>query len=102
MTEQLSSEIFSQHVKSNFLLSVPGGSSLSLELLEVEEKNYSPDLEQFSLLFRGPRTPKLGQSLYTLEHEKLGKLELFLVPVGPDSVGMGYQAVFNRMRKQVD
>ena len=101
MLEQLSSQVFSQHLKSNFRVSMLGGASLILELLEVEEKNYSPNLEQFSLLFRGPLTPQFGQGQYTLEHEKLGKIELFLVPVGPDGGGLGYQAVFNRMRKQV-
>jgi len=101
MPEQLNSKIFSQHLKSNFRLSVPGGASLSLELLEVEEKNYSPNLEQFSLVFRGPLTPQLVQGQYALEHEKLGKMELFLVPIGPDGVGMGYQAVFNLIRQKV-
>jgi hypothetical protein len=40
------------------------------------------------------RVPPLPQHIYALEHTSLGKLELFLVPIGPDERGMRYQAVF--------
>jgi len=73
-----------------------------LELLEVSESidlKRSPGIEQFSLLFRGPRAPFYPQGIYTLAHEKLGKGELFIVPVGPDSQGMCYQVVLSRSEK---
>ena len=34
-----------------------------------------------------------------LEHEKLGRFELFLVPVREDPEGYYYEAVFNRFRE---
>ena len=49
---------------------------------------------QFSLLFRGPVDPFLPQRTYRLEHAELGALDVFLVPIGPDSEGMRYEAVF--------
>ena len=37
----------------------------------------------------------LPQGTYPMEHETLGRLEVFLVPLGPDAQGMRYEAVFN-------
>jgi hypothetical protein len=50
---------------------------------------------QFSLVFRGGPDPPLQQRIYCLEHEQLGALDLFLVPLGPDAAGQRYEAVFN-------
>jgi hypothetical protein len=41
-------------------------------------------------VFRGGPTPPLPQRIHALEHPRLGRLELFLVPIGPET----YQAVF--------
>ena len=51
--------------------------------------------QAFSLLFRGPTEHSLSQSLYRIENETLGELQLFLVPLGPDETGMLYDATFN-------
>ena len=48
----------------------------------------------FSLLFHGPPTPILPQRIYPVDHGAIGAFELFLVPLGPDRVGMRYEAVF--------
>ncbi len=99
MLENLNSRAFSEHLHTTFKVRAPGGEPLSLELIEVAEKNESPRVEQFSLIFRGPVTPHFPQGTYTFEHEKLGALDLFTVPLGPDSAGMSYQVIFNRLRK---
>lgn len=99
MLENLNNRVFSEQLHTNFQLWIPGAASLPLELVEVTEKDPSPKVEQFCLVFRGPLTPHLPQGIYTLEHEKLGKFDLFIVPLGPDSAGMCYQVVFNRMRQ---
>ncbi len=51
--------------------------------------------EPFSLIFLGPMTTVLPQKTYLVEHEKMGAMEIFLVPIGPNGNGMQYQAVFN-------
>ncbi len=51
--------------------------------------------EPFRLTFRGPITPTLPQRIYKLQNPSSGEVEIFLVPVGPDSEGMRYEAVFN-------
>ena len=48
----------------------------------------------FSLRFAGPAEPFLPQRTYTLQHETLGTLEIFLVPIGRTANGFIYEAVF--------
>jgi hypothetical protein len=48
----------------------------------------------FSLIFRGPRQVVLPQQIYPVEHDAMGTLEIFLVPIGPDQAGMCYEAIF--------
>lgn len=49
---------------------------------------------QFSLVWRGPRDARLEQRIYPVRHHALGRMELFLVCLGPDAEGMRYEAVF--------
>jgi hypothetical protein len=48
----------------------------------------------FSVLFHGPLQPVLPQAIYRLENERLGAIELFIVPIGPEQGSMRYEAVF--------
>jgi Domain of unknown function (DUF6916) len=49
----------------------------------------------FSLLLSGPRSPSLPQATYSMQHPRLGSIELFLVPVGQDATSMRYEVTFN-------
>ena len=53
--------------------------------------------ERFCLWFRGPAHQPLGQNTYKLEHAHLGRLDVFIVPVGPteDAPHIYYEAIFN-------
>ncbi len=78
---------------------VPGEvRAIPVVLIEVTEYGSGatgPHRQQpFSVLFRGPTLPVLPQRTYVMDHNSLGRLELFLVPVGPDGQGMRYEAVF--------
>jgi len=99
MFDKLNSKIFSEHLNSEFKLSLPNAAPLALRLTQVNERDAGPKLEQFSLFFRGPHEPRLQQSIYSLQHDKLGTLDLFLVPVGIDQDGIQYECAFNRFRK---
>jgi hypothetical protein len=56
----------------------------------------APRVEPFALEFAGPAQPQLEQGIYRLEHETLGSMEIFLVPIGFDPAGgVRYEAVFN-------
>lgn len=88
--------IFAPHAGSAFAVAdVPGGLWLTLRSVDVLRAGPTPtSRHSFSLEFTGPRMPMLAQGLFTLDHEALGRLELFLVPLQPDEAGARYEAVF--------
>ena len=100
MEKNTSSQEFKEQLRTMFTIRLSETAAVPLELADVVEKHYSPDVESFSLMFRGPLIPLLPQRTYHLEHERLGGQELFLVPVGPQNGAMQYEAVFNRLLKK--
>jgi hypothetical protein len=98
MLENLNAKSFAAHLQTRFEVRVPDSQPLFLHLYEITEQNHSPQVEHFSLFFSGPLAPQCSQGIHSLQHAELGSFDLFLVPIGPDSHGMRYQAVFNRLR----
>jgi hypothetical protein len=85
---------FASHINTRFrLVEKPG---TELDLAEVSDGSTSQHIN-FSLVFRGPHQPVLPQRIYPLEHDVLGRFDLFLVPIQRDAQGLQYQAVFNRV-----
>jgi len=82
-----------------FVITLESGESYALELIEVRDLGEAPNPEfckPFALTLRHPdRTAYLPQRTYHLEHELLGGLDLFVVPLGPDATGMRYEITFN-------
>lgn len=98
MLDNLNGLAFLEQLHTTFRVRLPETSILALELFEVAEKNLTPQAEQFSLIFKGPVAAQIPQGTYTFEHDKMGIFDLFLVPIGPDSVGMCYEVIFNRLK----
>jgi hypothetical protein len=79
---------------------VPTGASLPAELIQVDVLGTDPPASvrraPFSLIFRASEPKVLPQRIYRIEHPALGRLEIFLVPLGADPPGSGmrYEAVF--------
>lgn len=77
--------------------------AVQLELIEVKELQHSSNDkrglsgESYSLLFQSAGKIKLPQETYRIEHDALGALSLFLVPVGLE--GNRYEAVINRISR---
>jgi hypothetical protein len=69
---------------------------VTLLLDDVSPRIVSGPWECFSLYFRGPPDAMLGQGSYAFDHDELGSLELFLVPLQPDADGPRYESVVNR------
>jgi hypothetical protein len=73
-------------------------SPLVAELTEVTALPHHGDgiksRRPFSIILRNQDDVILPQRIYHVEHEKMGRLDLFLVPVGPDGEGMQYEALF--------
>jgi hypothetical protein len=97
MLENMTFGDFSGRVGEEFLLEGPSGAvSLTLaEAVDLARDQPGPRRSPFSLIFRGPASPIFPQRIWALEHAALGRLEIFLVPIGPDAAGMRYEAVFN-------
>ncbi len=91
---------FASWVGTEFQLTTQPGSPITMELVETAPLAASGNLprrQPFSLIFRGPKDRLLDQRIHTLEHDRLGRFGLFLVPIGPGADGNGpyYQAIFN-------
>lgn len=79
--------------------------ALPVELADVTQAAEAPSdpfRKPFSVLFHGPIEPVLPQGIYRFEHDQIGVLDLFIVPVGPHEpsdpgsqpTAMRYEAVF--------
>ena len=99
MTEKLTEEVFTRQLNSKFRVHADTPRPVELELVEVKGWRSIPmeqgGMERFSLFFAGPADIMLPQQSYSLEHEQLGTLDIFLVPVARDEKGLRYEAVFN-------
>ncbi len=94
---ELNSHVFAECLHTNFDVCAAAGGPTALELVEVKEGNFSPRVDNFSLIFHGPMSPFFPQGIYRLNHQKLGEIDIFLVPMGPNRAVMEYEAVFNRL-----
>jgi hypothetical protein len=82
-------------------LSEPGRQVIPLpkELAKAvaSAKSEGRDGGPFTLQFAGPRNFQAPHGTYIINHPKLGRIEVFMVPAGqlPNDGGYGYNASFN-------
>lgn len=90
-------EDFADKVGETFSIAEEGLPEIPLSLREaLPLQNYLRLARPpFSLTFVGSNPVILPQRLYRLAHKSLGKVSIFLVPVGRDAQGVNYQATFN-------
>jgi hypothetical protein len=98
MLDKLRSADFAPYLNQTFDLYYGGAEPLGVELIEVTDlKSRGGDSDHrapFSIVFRGPTDNLLPQKIYRIEHEKMGTLDIFLVPIMPDKLGLRYEAIF--------
>jgi uncharacterized protein DUF6916 len=99
MTASLPYEAFANNLNTNFRIYFDDSVTVDAELTEVSERKLSPGQERFAITFRGPNEPFLGQGLRGIEHDQIGRFDLFIVPISRDELGTHYEAVFNRLLK---
>lgn len=101
MPDPLTYSTFKALLNTKFTLREGAGDKKDLVLVEAEKlPHYSAGKiaggrEPFSLVFQGPKGSALPQRIHAMEHERLGVMEIFLVPIEPDAAGPRYEAVFN-------
>jgi hypothetical protein len=98
----LTEQKFSKHVGTQFKTAL-GEHEVNLTLAEVKAytplENEQDGMERFSVFFDGPGDIVLPQKTYQLQHDKMGEIDLFLVPISGDQNGFRYEAVFNYYKK---
>jgi hypothetical protein len=94
--ESLTVAVFESRVGERFRIRADSVGELEAELIEARSlgKARQGGRAPFSLSFRTRQTTPLPQRIYVVEHDQIGPYDIFLVPVGPDGVGMVYEAVF--------
>jgi len=101
MDRTLVFEDFADKLGQGFVIGVDGdgGASIPATLAEAERLRPGRVLNgsrpPFSLVFVADHPQVLPQRLYRIEHEALGTLAIFLVPIARDARGVSYQATFN-------
>lgn len=93
---------FTSHLNTIFTTTANSNEPYELELIEAisnaqknTPKNTPEDTKSYSLLFQYTGEIPLPQNIYSLEHENLGKIDVFLVPQLPSKKYNFVEAVFN-------
>lgn len=96
MLDTFTHDTFAGHEGEPFRVRLDDGSAVEARLSSARTWGSGSDGRRvpFTLTFVGPLQPVLPQRIYHLEHDAIGTFELFLVPVGPNTQGMQYEAVF--------
>ncbi|MFN0317386.1 MAG: DUF6916 family protein [Burkholderiales bacterium] len=98
MTAPITLDLFAPLLHQHFELETEG-LAVRLELIEAAPlKHALPSKlgrQPFFLLFRGPTQLLLPQQTFSVNHGAIGAHQIFIVPVGPDSIGPRYEAIFN-------
>lgn len=95
MTAAFDKKLFAENLNTKFSVRIDADKTVELELTQITESKAAPNYEQFALALFGPADAFLPQQIYSLEHERMGTMSIFLVPVGHDERGYEYEAVFN-------
>ena len=106
---RLSEETFSRYISTTFRIYTSPLTAINLELIKVSRRESSssdsekrakiPDMDCFSVVFRGPRKLSLESRTYKVEHDQMGTFDLFITPVDDHKKQRRYQAVFNRVKQ---
>lgn len=89
---------FNAFLNKIFTIQISDEIQLNAQLVELTPLNNYSSLERkpFSIVFRTEqKTEYYQQGIFTIVHPQKGNLDLFLSPLGFDSVGMKYEAIFS-------
>src|SRR4051812_30250075 len=103
MLEDLTLDSFAPLVGQTFRLHLDDGAVFETVLESATASPFpgwqppegAPAREPFSLIFVGLSHDVLPQRIYRFEHDTLGELEIFVVPLGRTAQGVIYEAVFS-------
>lgn len=88
---------FEAQINTTFKVLTEAEDQFEMTLVEVKTSISNKFQECFALLFKAPESAPPEQGMFQLKHEKLGDLEIFLVPVKKNDDGLFYEAIFNKL-----
>lgn len=88
-------EKFADAKGSKFKLTAADGKSVDIELDVVTELKERANQRSFSVFFTVPQSYFVEQGLYDIQHEVLGDMQLFLVPIITEQPRQELEAVFS-------
>jgi hypothetical protein len=95
----LTIEDFLPSIDQDFSIRLANGGIYSITLKKIEQLHKPIEISErspFSLLFVNPeRTSFLPQGTYQIQNSEMGIMDIFLVPIGPDTDNMQYEAIFS-------
>jgi hypothetical protein len=98
MLENLTIGDFAAHLGDRFRIVVDEATSLEATLVEAQDRGAAATTPEgrvpFAIVFLGPPSPILPQRIYRFEHDGIGAIEIFIVPIGRDDDGVRYEAIF--------
>ncbi|MDX2282453.1 MAG: hypothetical protein NW218_22875 [Saprospiraceae bacterium] len=98
MLDTLSIADFEPYLETEFAIRFTQDVTLPSKLIEARILNTFSDLERkpFSLIFRTQQKDQYyNQAVFGLQHPEKGEILMFMVPLGLDSEGMRYEAIFS-------
>ena len=91
----LTADDFSKQVNTVFTFH-DGNREGQLTLMSVSTvPGRSGKRQPFSLVFRGMPGVIFPQRMYSLDHASMGRLPIFIVPIGADAGSTQYEAIFS-------
>jgi len=99
MSELLQKSHFDPYLNEVFKVDLGESRFWDLELIEIEDRS-TIATEGFSLIFKGSKEGVLSQMIHNFVHPKMGRFEMFIVPITypKRTDGIFYQAIFNRLK----
>ena len=93
--DELTADLFQPHLNDVFQMR-SDEQVIDVTLISIDRLRAEPGMTRppFSLVFRGPYAPAWPQQICGLFHPTLGEFDIFFVPIGPDYLGLRYEAVF--------
>lgn len=100
-TASLDRAAFARYLNTLFVLRHRSHPPAEVILTEIKDwqnhKQSKTKTECFSAIFLGSKNTRLPQATYSVQHEKLGKFEVLIVPAQESKQGVYYEALFNRL-----
>jgi hypothetical protein len=92
-------EDFSREVDTDFSGAGEASESLEFRLIEAKEHYSDARIQSFALMFVTATEHVPAQGIFTLRHDRLGEMDMFLVPVDKTGHGVFYEASFNLIKE---